>query len=814
MIAAAALLLALPAGGAPHVAGAPWQPPAVATTGDVALEFARPGAPAAFTLRAADERTRSAMGWLPDGDHRPGWLAPRATALWLPEGAWEVRARGADAGWSLEVIPGPGASRAASADAPGVLGLRRGTGGVEVAWAPVAAGVASLPGGAGWALAATGAPSPAVTQTTGDTTPARLEAIAPAPRPPPPPRHAWVRLVMLPLTLLVAATGLTALPALVRRERLGLVPLLLAGALAGGLALGPALAGPATRLLSTGGAVSDPADSVAQLAALHESLTRLASDSRRFSWPEGVDWLAAGPSWLAYLPAVPISAGWGPVAGHDLGVALGYALLAGFTGLLARARGAGPCLSAAAGLLAATAPAVLDEADALSLDRAALWVVPLAALALDRAARGGRAGPLLGGIALLTGLLGQVYYGLLVAVIAPVGAAARAALLPSPDGPRRRLGRLALTGLLAAALAAPVLAALRAGTAGTNVSATSPLTERWAAVTTPLPAVEARAVATAGRRGRGFRQFDLSTARSRVKAAASMSLTVEEVAAPARWLPGGVAAWALLVGALVVARRRREAAITLVEVVALMSLALGPFLWIGDQPGAGLTPWGALAVALPGFDQLKNVDRAALLAATLAPVVLALGAQGLVDRLPARARIPAAVAASLALVVGLGGLRWQEGRPARDGVRVKVARVQTVPALAALAPGAVVSLPYAGPVDVTRSAPVLAAGHVLVNAPPFEVPPRALSPWADDVALLNTLAWLSGDARTSRLTPATDLAPDTRALAAAGVVAVVLHPDGMPGPVAAADAVATLDALLPRAASGPGPLVWRVPPAP
>ena len=199
-------------------------------------------------------------------------------------------------------------------------------------------------------------------------------------------------------------------------------------------------------------------------------------------------------------------------------------------------------------------------------------------------------------------------------------------------------------------------------------------------------------MARSGRRGTGYRAFDLGTARKRVLAAGSMSLTAEELVSPRAWLPGGPWAWPLLLLAVMLAPNRRRAALGTAEVAVLMALSLGPFLHIGGRPGAGLTPWGALAIVIPGFDQLKNVDRAALLAATLAPAVLALGAEGALRDSSAGSG-PGRTGRSPPSQPGWRSV-WETSRqsdgPARNGIAIRTQLWPRHPG-PSLPPGAVVS---------------------------------------------------------------------------------------------------------------------------
>jgi hypothetical protein len=808
-LAQAGLVLCTAGPPRPHASGDPLRL-LLSTAQDVELRLARADGAADVRLWTADGSARSRLGWMPDLDPAPGRVMVSFAALHLPAGPWQVSAGGCTATLQVSAADGPAGRPVAGAEGP-VLATRVDREGLRLAWTPEGA---EVPAGGGWDLRPLHGAPPRVARSAGGAGPVQLEPIRPNPRPPAARHDGAVRSALLPVTVLVLAGAAVGLAGALRRR--GAAWLLAAAALAALVATGGALTADVPTLLATGGPVSDPTDSVAQLAALVDALPALSSATGRFSAPEGAGWLTVGPSWLAYLPVVPLAAWLGPVRAQTAGIALGAALLALCTGLLARSRGARPTLAAAAGLLAALAPAIVDEWDAMSLDRSALWAAPLALLALDRAAAGARGGVVGAALALVAGLLGQVYYGLLLALSAPAFAALRWA--PRAPGARHRLGRLALAGALAAVLAAPVLWTLRAGTADTGYGATAPLAERIEAVTTPLSADEATTLAGSGRRGRGYRSFDLSTARARVLAAGSMSLSAEEALAPRGWLPGGAWAWPLLLAAVLLAPDRRRASVALAEVAVLMTLSLGPFLHIGGRPGAGLTPWGALAIALPGFDQLKNIDRAALLAATLAPAVLALGAEGLVRRLEGplgqHAGRGLAVGLAAAMLLGPAGLRWQDGRPVRAGVAIRTQAWPAHPGLQALRPGAVVSLPLDGPVAAAQAVPVLEAGLGLVNAPPFEVPPDAPGPWSDDLPLLNQLATLSGDVRGTRPLPPGDPAADLRVLAEAGVTGIALHADRMPGPSTAAAATALLDGLLPRTGEARGVIVWAVPPAP
>ena len=116
-----------------------------------------------------------------------------------------------------------------------------------------------------------------------------------------------------------------------------------------------------------------------------DALQRGSDVGHAYAWPEGASWLAVGPSWLGYLPAGVNGALTSPLTGHNLGIGLGLAGVSLAVALLTRSHGVRLPLAIAAGAAAALCPAVIDEVDAISLDRATLYTVPLAMLCLHRA---------------------------------------------------------------------------------------------------------------------------------------------------------------------------------------------------------------------------------------------------------------------------------------------------------------------------------------------------------------------------------------------------------------------------------------------
>jgi len=644
-----------------------------------------------------------------------------------------------------------------------------------------------------WQVAAVGTERPHVEQLHAPAAQLRLDqSLQPLPRLPAP--SGLLGLLVLPAGILLAAAAAGA-------RRLVQTPgapwLILAALITAAIGIAAVLRSPGTALLSAGGVVEDPADSVALLATMLDALRQGSDVGRAYAWPEGASWLTVGPSWLGYLPAGVIGALSDPVTGHNLGIGLGLAGLSLAVSLLTRSYGVRLPLAIAAGAAAALCPAVIDEVDAISLDRATLYTAPLALLCLHRAVtRAGRGWTIAAGIAIAAGIYGQVYYGIFFAVVAPLLGGLR--LLGAVEGGRLAgLRRLLLAGVVAVVVAAPGLHTLRAGTAGLYDD-TAPLSD-WRA---PVTAEQANAFLARSDQ----RTLPMQTAEQRLLTTAGQALSAESAAAPIGFVGGGVW-WGLAGLSLLLAQRRGLALLALADVAVLLILSLGPFLKTAAGWSGVPLPHYLLFLGIPGFDQLKNVHRFALMAAVLAPVPLALGIDGLSRRLPRLQRI-AELGLAAALLATL--VRLDNQQMPRLTHPPHVAWHPASAALSGLAPAPAIALPLHHPTP--RSIAVAAAQHhiPLVNPPPFEVSRSALSPWAEDNALLNVLAALSANPRVGRLLPATDHTADLAALWADGVRYVVLFRQEMVHHEAAA---ALLDGLLERAGTDPTVTVWHLRPA-
>lgn len=750
------------------------------------------------TFYAADNLNHRVLGWRPDLASRQDWIEIELPELALTPGRYRLVASWPGAQeeqWIVQGTPeGDPVLVVLPSQAQGAIAwsMEGDDAWQRLAYADDGRPLYLTPGR--WQVAAVGTQRPHVEQLHAPTAQVRLDTpLQPLPRNPSP--SGLVGLLLAPAVVLLVATAAGARRLWQQPEAPWLVLAALATAAIGIAAVFPA---PGTVLLSAGGVIGDPEDSVALLATMIDALRQWSDVGRAYAWPEGASWLTVGPSWLGYLPAGVIGAMTEPVTGHNLGIGLGLAGIALAVSLLTRSHGLRLPLAIAAGAAAALCPAVIDEVDAISLDRATLYTAPLALLCLHRAVtRAGRGWAIAAGLSIAAGVYGQVYYGIFFALVSPVLGGLR--LLGTVEGGRiSGLRRLVLAGVIAIVVAAPGLHALRAGTAGLYDD-TAPLTD-WRA---PVTAEQANAFFSRS----DPRILPMETAEQRLLSTASQALSAESAIAPVGFA-GGVAWWGLAGLSLLLARRRGLALLCVADVAVLLTLSLGPFLKTAAGWSGIPLPHYLLFLGIPGFDQLKNVHRFALMAAVLAPVPLALGIDGLASRLPRGRRI-AEVGLVAVLLATL--FRVEDQRIPRLSHPPHVAWYPASAALAGLPSAPAIALPMQHPTP--RSIAVLAAQHhiPLVNPPPFEVSRSALSPWAEDNALLNTLAALSANPRVGRILPAADLTADLAALWGAGVRYVVLFPEEMAHHAAV---TALLDGLLERAGADPTVTVWHLRPAP
>ena len=581
-----------------------------------------------------------------------------------------------------------------------------------------------------------------------------------------------VRLVLLPITLgfLILAGALIWRARRTSGLRLAAALALLMGA----ASVWPVFASLTEQALLRDIRYRDGIDSIEMVASIQESLPRLSDMTLRYAFPEGATWMSGGPNWLGYLPAALISVFGGPVAGHNLGSGLHMALLALAAWALGRALGLGPILALLVGSGAVFAPKILLELDSCSLDRSTFYLVPLFFLCLHQATmKPGWRWPAIGGVALAAVFYGQSYYGLYLAAAAPLLVLPR---LVSRDFPRR-LARLALLGLVAGLVLAPGLIALDSVTRDTVLAA--PEQTMLEAFADPLHPVDFDEVQENLRNYRG--RPAMNSPRTRLLSTMAQSLTWDSIRSPEYLITGNSIYWPLALLALLLAKRRALCLIAIFDVAVLLIFSLGPFL---KEEGAIIgtpLPYYAYMLLVPGFENLKNVERYLLLAATLSTIPLALGLQGLIQRLEAwrKISVPAwgrgVVVAVVTFLLCFLHLPYNEQAP--DDIRPEdppwvppprltypnpsVVPFKIPQALADLPSGqGAVVLPIVHPHSIPIRVATVQAGLLQVNGPSFGTMARTRIPlWYEDNAVLNRLCQVSGSNRTARDMPHDDLGP-------------------------------------------------------
>ncbi len=804
---------------------------------------------------SADGMQRRQAWWRPDLDPASGQVAGQVDDLWLAPGTYIVREI-LPTGSSqrlLDVSSGAGRMLLAQlyGSPSGVVAWKRdpGNGHSGLAWAP------AFPGNITWLTVGPGewrAIQVGTASTMEDIRPdtARIRF---SPSPPPFPReqsHAGqlaVRLLLFPLILLLLAMGARGLWKARASPGLPLAAMLSLGM--GLLAIWPILGSLASAVLSSDLGSTDPVDSVAQVAAMADALPSLSSVTHRFSYPEGASWIVTGPAVLGYLLPAAISWVTGPLPAHNLGVGLGLAMLAFAAWGLARSLGAGALVALLAGSCAVFSPVLLAELDLLSLDRITLFLVPVFFLCLNKAAsEPGWRWPAAAGAALAAVFYGQVYYGLYLAAAAPLLVLYRLV----GKAPLRRLGRMSLTGLVALLLLLPGLYVLEIGTADTPYQDDQ---QSFLATSTDLlhpvePEQAMRFVEAHDPRLGGGQDPPMGTPSDRLLTAVARSLTLEEFLQPGEKLPGRGGYWLLILVALALARKRGVVLVATLDVAVLMLYALGPVLRAGGGVVGTPLPYYLDFLLVPGFEQLKQVYRFVLLAVTISAVPMALGVQGLMERL-SKITLPRQLRLSmlprppgpwpkrlstLAGLLALGGLtfllvglrlagvsfhEWplrvfyaSRGTRALAAISLELPRVQALPlpaALEGIEPGAALALPAQDPTPARLSVASMQAGLSLVNQPPFgSSRARDMPFWFEDNAFLNGVVAESGSDRINSFLTMDDPATELSELSAAGLRYIVLFRDLLAGPELVSPTEAFLDAHLSRMADDGSVAVWEI----
>jgi len=786
---------------------------------------------------AADNNEARTFGWRPDLDGREGHVRGEVNELWLAPGAYTL----------VERVPGQPESRRPlePSPAPRVLMVKLpegasaifaerdgGPAGVDGrAYAPGVGGVAFLPLGdasdgqwsvfvdGGYRSASDDLPPDRQVFTFGNESQPAVRVIKQS--------QVWmVRVLLVPITLVFLGAGFLALRRL-RREP-GVLWAILASGAAALFAIQHVLHSPSFDLLQGSIDFTDPVDSVAQLAMMMDAFSTLSDRGSWFNYPEGASWLVTGPSWLGYMVPAVIGALTNPIMGHNLGVAFGVFALSMAAWATARSLGCGQWAALLAGVATPLAPALCRELDKMSLDRSTLYLVPLFFIGMHKAAQEpGWRWPVAGGVALAACFYGQTYYGLYLAAAAPL------LVLPRLIGPEflPRLGRMALMGAVAGALLAPGLYVLDKGTEQTVYQDDTQVQDLDQGTSVSVTPAEVSAFLLAKSRDSHAGQFEMSTRKDRLLAAIWHSNTWRDVV-HSEQLPGRSLYWVLAFLTFLVAKQRWRWALSMWDVCVLLLFGFGPYLRIESTITEFPLPFMAYFTHVPGFDQLKAINRFSLLACTMAMVPMAIGIDGLFLRLRRMGRWTlvlrpivaggGVVLLSFALVASLvfeeEEWRWKrphsrQGAPYVD-IQVDLPQARSFPAfpaLAALEAGPAVALPLSSQTPVDLVMATQRNGIRLVNDPSFGMGAGSDLPmWVEDNGVLNHLAMLTGSERPRRRLSIANTELEWSELHKYGVRYIIMFKDYLPGPELIDDAVAYLDAHRPRLAEDAQVIVWGV----
>ena len=642
-------------------------------------------------------------------------------------------------------------------------------------------------------------------------------------RPPPRPRttvrnpdttNDWmVWLILMPLTLLFL--GLAGWAIWRARKTRGLIPAVVVSLVLGFGSIWPTLLEPTELVLNLGANHTDPINSIETVAAIQQGFWRLSGVTQNFSFPEGAPWVNLGPTVLGYLLPSVLSLFSNAAAAHNLGVGLSMALLILTVWAFARSFGIGPYTSLLAAAGAAFAPVVLRELDQLSLDRATLFLVPVFFLCFHKAAREpGWRWPVASGVALAAVFYGQTYYGMYLAAACPLLMIPR--LVGRDFG--RRLLRMAITGAVALALMGPGFYILHQVSKNTNWETNKSLKDTAKNIWQPVPQKTIREYI----KHHKFRHLPMRTPEERLMASMTLSTSTLTFKWPTDYIPGGWAYWGLMLMALALSTRRLLTLLTAVDVAVLLLLSMGPFL----QDDFGLTniplPYYAYFLYVPGFEQLKNVNRIVLLAATISVIPLALGLSGLWERLeniglrvPTAARIVAVAVAAFCVTSLHLPERRELSRPPETRPPLvtypnpKVQRYAIPEAMAKLEAGPAMFLPVKEPSPPELSVAAMQLGWKMTNHPTYGLPRRLPLPfWFESNTFLNTVIFASGSNRANRSYAMKDPDDAMAKVKKNGLRYIAMFRHLMPGKSKIADTEKLLDKYMKKVADDGKVAVW------
>ena len=642
-------------------------------------------------------------------------------------------------------------------------------------------------------------------------------------RPPPRPRvternpdttNDWmVWLLLWPLTLLFF--GLAGWAIWRVRRTPGIIPAVVVSLVLGYASIWPALSGPTERVLTLGKNHTDPINSIETVAAIEQGFWRGSSVTQCFSFPEGATWVNLGPTVLGYIVPAVMSLFTNAAAAHNLGVGLCMAMLCMAVWAMARSFGIGPYTSLLAAGGAVFAPVVLREVDQLSLDRAMLCLVPIFFLCFHKAASDkGWRWPVAAGVALAAVFYGQTYYGMYLAAACPLLVIPR--LVGRDFG--LRLARMAVTGGVALALMGPGFYILNQVAKNSDWETKKTLRQTAKDIWHPVSQKTIKEYI----KHHKFRHLPMRTPEERLMASMTLSTSTLTFKWPTDYIPGGWGYWGLVLMALALSTRRLLTLLTVLDVMVLMILSMGPFL----QADRSLTdiplPYYAYFLYVPGFEQLKNVNRIMLLAATISVIPLALGLAGLWERLesiglrvPTAARIVVvAVAAfcvtSLHLPERRELARPPQTRPPLVTWPAPKVHVFAVPAaMAKLEPGPAMFLPVKEPSPPQMSVAAMQLGWKMTNHPTYGLPRRLpLAFWFESNTFLNNVVIASGSTRANRRYAMTDADDAIARVRRYGLRYIVMFRHLLPGKSQIVSATAMLDKYMKKVADDGKVAVW------
>ena len=775
-------------------------------------------------FKVADQIPWSRFGWRPDLDDERGRVSGRVGALFLPEGRYLVDL----------VLPKETLRQVYIADeAPSQIEIILPEGGDSVvawardaeagnnglSWAKGKDGRVILPIGEGeWDVYATGEATLPGRYPTKDGSAVRLALAPPQGKVVPVEQETGLlRAILLPMTLLLLVMGTLALVAVSKKKGFfvaSLASLGLSGYLCKDILVDLFHTVPCRFPRN----YKDPFDSVFFAASFEDSMLRFSDVTQMFAYPDGASWIGTGPAWLAYLVSGLLSHPLGPVAGNNVAVVLLLAALGVSVWALARELGAGPWTAVLAGGAALISPLVLSEIDKASLDRLVLFPIPLFFLCLNRAVeRVGWRWPIYAGVALAGVFYGQVYYGIYLAAACPLLVVYR---LIGEDF-KGRFARVVVVGLVGGALIAPGLYLLRAVTAGSSYDSgsfglllgDSPL---WP----PVPLEEANAyfeshdirlVTDPGLMDISQQpDIPMDTPQNRFLAAANSGMFLEDFIEPINHLPGEDRYWILIGLSLLLAVRRKATLIVTLDVALLIAYSLGPMLRTQAEATMVPLPYYLNLLFIPGFDQLKNIYRYRLMAATICAVPMALALEGVFSRiaalkaggfsLPRLGLVELGVAGYIASLLVAGSFQWPT-----PYTYTRSSVIETMePAPAVLLPmEATLDDPSAMMAVVNRGIPV-------VNEMPLEPLRRSSgsAAWFEQIGLLGRLAELSGARRPNRWVPMVNPDDDRAWLDRHGIRYVILFRRLVPGVEFVGRTTAFMDEAFERVGQDGSVTVW------